>query len=57
MRLAAAIHWYSRARSPRARRREIAGVSRAAFLAALAREEVEACQVTGDELRREVEST
>ncbi len=55
MRLAAAIHWYSRGSISQSKAAEIAGVSRAAFLEALAREEVEACQVTTDELRREVE--
>jgi predicted HTH domain antitoxin len=55
MRLAAAIHWYSRGEISQGRGAEIAGVSRREFLEALFRDEVPACQETIEELREEVE--
>ena len=51
MRLAAAIHWYSRGEISQGRGAEIAGLSRREFLEALYRAEVPACQETIDELR------
>ena len=55
MRLAAAIHWYSRGEISQGRGAEIAGLGRREFLEALYRAEVPACQVTIEELKEEVE--
>ena len=55
MRLAAAIHWYSRGEVSQGRAAEIADLGRREFLEALHRAEVPACQETIDELREEVE--
>jgi predicted HTH domain antitoxin len=55
MRLAAAIHWYSRGEISQGRGAEIAGLSRREFLEALYRAEVPACQETIEELKEEVE--
>ena len=56
MRLAAAIHWYSRGVISQERAAHIAGLDRAGFLAALARERVEVFAVDADELRRELDA-
>ena len=55
MRLAAAIFWYARGRISQGTGAEIAGLSRRGFLEALARAEVDALQVTPEELEAEVE--
>src|SRR4051794_5445588 len=55
MRLAAAAFWYSRYRLSQGMAAEVAGLPRAAFLDALAREKVEAVQITIEELKEEVE--
>jgi predicted HTH domain antitoxin len=54
-RLAAAIEWYRQGRVSQGTGAEVAGTSRQAFLDALFRAEVSACQVTPDALRQEVE--
>ncbi len=48
--LAAAIKWYEAGRLSQARAAEIAGISRAEFIEALARFQVTPFQVRGDEL-------
>ena len=55
IRLAAAIHWYSRGEISQGRGAEITGLGRREFLEALSRAEVPACQVTIEELREELE--
>ena len=55
MRLAAAIHWYSRGEVSQEKAAAIAGLDRADFLAALAREEVDVFVVDLEELKREIE--
>ena len=55
IRLAAAIHWYSRGQVSQGKGAEIAGLSRRDFIEALGRAEVPACQTTSDELNEEVE--
>ena len=55
MRLAAAIHWYSRGSISQGKAAEIAGLDRTDFLFALAHAEVDAFQVTAEELKEEVE--
>jgi predicted HTH domain antitoxin len=57
MRLAAAVKWYENEQVSQARAAEIAGLSRAEFLAALGRFGVTPFQVTAEELIREVESS
>jgi len=54
MRLAAAVKWYETQQVSQAKAAEIAGVSRAEFLSALARFEVTPFQLTSDELIREI---
>ncbi len=54
MRLAAAVRWYESQQVSQAKAAEIAGVSRAEFLTALARYDVTPFQVTSDELIEEV---
>ena len=54
IRLAAAIHWYSRGKISQARASEFAGITRQAFLEALHRAEVPASQVTAEELAEEL---
>ncbi len=54
MRLAAAVRWYESQQVSQAKDAEIAGVSRAEFLTALARYDVTPFQVTSDELIEEV---
>jgi predicted HTH domain antitoxin len=53
MRLAAAVKWYETRQLSQAKAAEIAGVSRAEFLAALGRFGVTPFQVTADELIQE----
>jgi predicted HTH domain antitoxin len=55
IRLAAAIHLYSRGLVSQGRGAEIAALSRWEFIQALGRAEVPACQVTSEELKEEVE--
>ena len=55
MRVAAAIQWYSQARISQGRAASIAGLDRTMFLLALGRAKVEAFQITGEELKAEVE--
>jgi predicted HTH domain antitoxin len=55
IRLAAAIHLYSRGLISQGKGAEIAGLSRREFIEALGRAEVPACQVTSEELLEEVE--
>jgi predicted HTH domain antitoxin len=54
MRLAAAIHWYSRAEVSQEKAAAIAGLDRADFLAALAREEVDVFTVDLEDLKQEI---
>jgi predicted HTH domain antitoxin len=55
LRLAAAIHWYSRGIISQERAAEIAGLDRTDFLLALASERVDAFVVDLDDLKRELE--
>ena len=55
LRLAAAIHWYSRGEISQEKAAAVAGLDRADFLAALARERLDVFHVDVDELRRELE--
>ena len=55
IRLAAAIHLYSRGLVTQGTGAEVAGLSRRDFIEALGRAEVPACQVTSEELTEEVE--
>ena len=55
MRLAAAIHWYSRGLISQERAASIASLDRTDFLLALAREGVDACTVDLESLRRELD--
>jgi predicted HTH domain antitoxin len=55
IRLAAALHLYSRGLVTQGKAAEIAGLSRWDFIEALGRAEVPACQVTSEELTDEVE--
>lgn len=54
LRLAAAIHWYSRGRISQERAAQLAGLDRTDFLLALAREEIDAFVVDFESLRREL---
>jgi len=54
MRLAAAVKWYETEQISQSKAAEIAGISRAEFLAALARFGVSPFQITADELIAEV---
>jgi predicted HTH domain antitoxin len=54
VRLAAAVKWYETGQVSQAKAAEIAGISRAEFLAALDRFSVTPFQVTADELVQEV---
>jgi predicted HTH domain antitoxin len=54
LRLAAAIHWYSRGRLSQERAAQLAGLDRTDFLLALAREGVDAFVVDIASLRREL---
>lgn len=55
MRLAAAIHWYERGEISQGKAARIAGLDRADFLAALARDKANAFVVDFDDLKREME--
>lgn len=55
MRLAAAVKWYETQQVSQGKAAEIAGVSRAEFLAALARFYISPFQVTSAEIAREVD--
>jgi predicted HTH domain antitoxin len=55
MRLAAAIHWYQRGEVSQEKAAQIAGLNRADFLAALAREQVDVFQVDFEDLKRELD--
>ena len=55
MRLAAAVHWYSRGEISQEKAAEVAGLNRKGFLLALAREKVDAFLVDFDDLKRELE--
>ncbi len=54
LRLAAAVHWYSRGEISQEKAAEIAGLNRKEFLLALAREKVDAFLVDFDDLKREL---
>lgn len=54
MRLAAAIHWYSRGDISQEKAAAIAGLDRTDFLAALAREKVDVFLVDPESLRQEI---
>lgn len=54
MRLAAALLWYSQGEVSQSKGAEIAGVSRAEFIDALARHRIPVVQVTSQELMDEV---
>jgi predicted HTH domain antitoxin len=54
MRLAAAVKWYEMEEVSQSKAADIAGISRAEFLSALARFKVSPFQITADELIREV---
>jgi len=55
MRLAAAIHWYSRGEISQEKAALIAGLDRTDFLAALAAEEVDVFDVDLESLKRELD--
>lgn len=55
LRLAAAVHWYSRGAISQEKAAEIAGLNRKEFLLALAREKVDVFLVDFDDLKRELE--
>lgn len=54
IRVAAAMHWYSRGRLSQERAAQLAGLDRTDFLLALAREGVDAFGVDIESLRREL---
>jgi predicted HTH domain antitoxin len=55
LRLAAAIHWYSRGEISQGKGAQIAGLDRRSFILALGRAGVDAIQVSAEELKAEVE--
>jgi len=55
LRLAAAVHWYSRVEVSQEKAAQIAGLNRKEFLLALAREKVDAFLVDFDDLKHELE--
>lgn len=55
LRLAAAIHWYSRGQVSQEKAAQIAGLDRTDFLVALAREGVDAFVVDFEDLARELQ--
>ena len=57
LRLAAAIFWYDRGLISQGKGAEIAGLTRAGFLEALSDANVDALQVTPEELKAELERT
>ena len=54
LRLAAAIHWYSRGKISQERAAQLAGLDRTDFILALAREGIDAFAVDFDSLRKEL---
>lgn len=54
LRLAAAVHWYSRGEVSQEKAAEIAGLDRKQFLLALAREKADVFLVDIDDLKREL---
>ena len=54
LRLAAAIHWYSRGKISQERAAQLAGLDRTDFILALAREGIDAFVVDFDSLRKEL---
>ena len=54
MRLAAAVHWYSRGEISQEKATQIAGLDRMDFLLELARQKVDAFVVDFDDLKREL---
>jgi predicted HTH domain antitoxin len=55
LRLAAAVHWYERGVISQEKAADLAGLGRAAFLAALAREQADVFVVDFTDLKREVD--
>ena len=55
LRLAAAVHWYSRGDISQEKAAEVAGLNRKEFLLALAREKVDVFLMDIDDLKRELE--
>ncbi|MGO9598386.1 MAG: UPF0175 family protein [Isosphaeraceae bacterium] len=55
LRLAAAIHWYSRGQNSQSKGAQIAGLDRRSFILALGRAGVDAIQIDARELEVEVE--
>lgn len=55
LRVAAAIHWYSRGEISQEKAATIAGLDRTDFLVALAREQVDVFVVDFDDLKRELD--
>lgn len=55
LRLAAAIHWYSRGEISQEKAAQVAGLDRIDFLLALAREQIDAFAVDLDALQQELE--
>ncbi|MGH8653781.1 MAG: UPF0175 family protein [Gammaproteobacteria bacterium] len=55
MRIAAAVQWYAEGLISQEKAAEIAGLSRATLLEELFRRRVPACQVTIEDLRKELE--
>ncbi len=55
LRLAAAMHWYSRGEISQEKAAAIAGLDRTDFLAALAQAQIDVFAVDTEELRRELE--
>jgi predicted HTH domain antitoxin len=55
MRLAAAMRWYARGEISQERAADLAGISRAEFLQALAREKIDVFVVNAQDLQREIE--
>ncbi len=54
MRIAAAVHWYAQQQVSQGRAAELAGLSRAEFIAELFHRKVPAIQVTLEELQQEI---
>lgn len=54
MRIAAAVQWYAEGRVSQGKAAELAGLTRSEFLDELFRRKVPACQVTIEDLRREI---
>ena len=54
LRLSAALHWYQRGEISQEKAAQIAGLNRAEFIRALAREGIDTFQVDLDDLRKEL---